>query len=256
MKRSIFAALTAFPLAGALVLAGCGERAGEAAPAQSAESEWTATPVIHQAVRDARGLRVTGVTAPRGRVVLRGGDGPAFATGSDAEGRFTLQISNQATDTLFAVESQRGEQAAPAPYDLLVAKDPAGPIVMLAEGAPSRRLDGQGVLDAIDSDGRALVASGRASPRSAVSIRAGDDVVLETVADAGGRWSAVLMPEGAGPTTVTMGERRYDYPGPGAAPTSVPGDRRAVRFDPAGQGWRAAWRLADGGWRSSWFPAR
>lgn len=256
MKRSIFAALTAFPLAGALVLTGCGERAGEAAPAQSAESEWTATPVIHQAVRDARGLRVTGVTAPRGRVVLRGGDGPAFATGSDAAGRFTLQVSNQATDTLFAVESQRGEQAAPAPYDLLVAKDPAGPIVMLAEGAPSRRLDGQDVLDAIDSDGRALLAVGRAPPRSGVTIRLGDRAALDAVADAEGRWTAVLIPEGAGPLTVSVGGRSFDYPGPGPAPSSETVGARHVRLERSGQGWRAVWRLGDGSWRSSWFPAR
>lgn len=256
MKRSIFVSLTPFALAAIFATAGCGDGADKATPAQRSESEWTTTPILRQAVRTPQGLRLTGVTSPQGRVVLRGGDGPAFATGSDAEGRFTLSISNQTADVVFAVESQRGEDAAPAPYDLLVAKDPGGPIVMLADGAPSQRLDGEGVLDAIDSDGRALVAAGRAPPRSMVTIRAGTGSGFEAAADAEGRWSAVLTPDGAGSMTVTIGARSFDYPGPGAVSAVDGVGAGGVRLEPFGQGWRAVWRLGDGSWRSSWFPAR
>lgn len=252
MKRSIFLSLTALPVAGLLALGGCDRTPDRTAPAQGAEVGWTTTPLIQKATRGPDGLQLSGVTAPGGRVVLRGGHAPAFATGSDQAGRFSLTLSTPATDTVFAVEAQRGEHAAPAPYALLVSHDPAGPVVMVADGAPSRRLDGDGVLDAVDSDGRALLATGRAPPRASVAVRAAERSV-QAVADAEGRWSAVLTPEGAGPMTVTVADRRYDYPGPGPAPAAGDGE---VRLDLAGQGRRAVWRLGPGAWRSSWFPSR
>ena len=252
MKRSICLTLAPFALAGLIAVAGCGEAPDKAGPAQGAESDWTATPLIQKATRGPEGLQVSGITAPGGRVVLRGGLAPAFATGSDQAGRFSMTLSLPPSDTVFAVESQRGEQAAPAPYVLLVSQDPAGPVVMMADGAPSRRLDGDGVLDAVDSDGRALLATGRAAPRSGVAVQAAGRP-LQAVADAEGRWSVVLAPEGAGPMTVSVGDRRYDYPGPGAAPSGADAE---VRLEPAGQGRRAVWRPGPGAWRSSWFPSR
>lgn len=252
MKRSIFLSLTPFVLAGVFAVAGCGRTPDRTVPAPGSESDWTATPTILQAMRGPKGLQLTGVTAPGGRVVLRGGNTPAVATGSDQAGRFSLTLSTPAADTVFAVESQRGEQAAPAPYALLVGHDPSGPIVMVADGAPSRRLDGDGVLDAIDSDGRALLAAGRAAPQSSVTIRAGDRTIA-AVADADGRWSAILTPEGAAPMTVSIGDRRYDYPGPGAAPAA---DKSGIGLEPVGHGRRAVWRPGAGAWRSSWFPSR
>ena len=251
MKRSIFSSLTPVAMASALIVSGCGPAPDRAAPTPGAESDWTATPLILQASRGPGGLKLTGVTAPGGRVVLRGGNTPAFATGSDEAGRFALTLSTPSADTVFAVESQRGEQAAPAPYALLVSHDPTGPIVMVAEGAPSRRLDGDGVMDAVDSDGRALLATGRAAPRSTVVIRAGDRAV-DAIADTDGRWSAVLTSDGAGPMSIVIAGRRYDYPGSGAAPAADAGE---VRLEPAGQGRRAVWRLGPGAWRSSWFPS-
>lgn len=251
MKRSIFLCLAPFAVTAVLAAAACDPAPHRTAPSLEAESEWTATPVILQAVRGAGDVKLSGLTAPGGRVVLRGGNAPAFATGSDRAGRFVMTLAAPATATVFAVDSQRGEQTAPAPYLLLVGDAPAGPIAMIADGSPSRRLDGDGVLDAIDSDGRALLATGRATPRSTLAIRAGDRA-LDVVTDATGRWSALLSSEGAGPMPVVVGGRRYDYPGAGAAPSSGPGE---VGLEPAGQGRRAAWRLGAAAWRSTWFPS-
>ena len=248
MKRSFFASLILFSVAG--LAAGCGSPTETNMPVGQEQSDWTATPVVKVVLRTAQGVRVSGSTSPQGRVVLRGGDGPAYATGSDEEGRFSMVIDRPTRDGLFVVESRRGEQVALAPYEVLIAADERGPIALVGEGTATLRLDSAGPLDAIDSDGRALLASGRAPPQSEVLVRIGERMPLPVVSNAEGRWSLNLMLDGAGPITVVVGERRYVYPGPGSPPAEG-----APVLASVGEGWQIVRSLAPGSWQSSWFPA-
>lgn len=241
MKRSICITLFA---ASAAACSSPEWREGAASAADA--SEWTTTPMVATVERSAQGVRISGLTEPQGRVVLRAADGAAYATGSDGDGRFSVVTPPLTDDTLFVVEGQRGEATAAAPFELLIVAAPAGPTALLADGAPTRRIDVAGPLDAIDSDGRALTASGRAAPGAEVRIRVEGRSALVTRSGPDGRWFAPLQAEGAAPLRLTVGDRRYDYPGPGApsAPLS----------EPAGEGWRAVRRLGDSSWQSSWLP--
>lgn len=247
MKRSFFANLILLWVAG--LVAGCSPPPASEAPVGQIQSDWTATPLVKVILRTSQGVRVSGSTSPQGRVVLRGGDGPAYATGSDEEGRFSLVIDRPVRDTLFIVESRRGEQVALAPYQVLITADERGPIALVGEGSATLRLDTAGPLDAIDSDGRALLASGRAPPQSEVIVRIGSRMAVPVVSNGEGRWSLNLMLDGAGPVEVVVGERRYTYPGPGASP----GDGGLV-FGSAGGGWQMVRSLSPASWQSSWFP--
>jgi hypothetical protein len=247
MKRPICCKLAAM-LAATLAVGACSspEQTPAAATTETV-SEWSATPSITAVTRDARRLQVSGVTEPQGRVVLRAADSRAYATGSDRNGRFALAMPWPAVDALFVVEGQRGEFAARAPYELLVPHDASGPVALLAEGAPTRRLDPAGPLDAIDSDGHALIASGRAAPRTTVEIRLDGRPAFPAPVGADGRWSAVLRTEGAGATSLSVGGRRYDYPGPGDAAQPLVAN--------TGGGWRVTRRMDAASWQSSWLPA-
>lgn len=240
MKRSICISLFA---AG---LAACSSPEWRESRATAAASEWAATPAIVSVARSAQVVRIGGVTEAEARVVLRAGDGAAYATGSDGDGRFSLNMPTPAVDTLFVVEGQRGEASVRAPYELLIGAAPSGPAALLADGAPTRRIDPSGPLDALDSDGRALAASGRAAPGAEVRLRIDGRPTIVVRAGPDGRWSAPLASSGAAPLTLTINERRYLYPGPGVA--------TAPLLEPAGEGWRAVRRLGDASWQSSWLP--
>jgi hypothetical protein len=257
MKRRIFAiGMTALSVVAIVALGSVGAcsraREGRApGPQDGAGSGWVTPPQIDSAARTASGLSVRGRAAPQGRVVLRAAGGTAYAVGADANGRFDLEVRAPVNDTLFMVETQNGQDASPAPYQMLVSRDPAGPTALLGPGAPTRRLDRAGPLDVVDSDGHALLASGRAAPGStvAVSVAGRDPVQAHVRPD--GRWSLNLTTEGAGPAEIVVAGRRYAYPGPALGSGS--GGALAVVSNP--QGWSVSWPVAPRSRQGSWFPA-
>lgn len=179
-------------------------------------------------------------------MVVRGAEGVAYATSADGQGRFVLGMGSPSVDTLFVVETQTGQDAAPAPYRLLVTRDIGGPIALLTPGGASRRLDSAGPLDVIDGDGRAILASGRSMPRSRVPFTAGGMAKVEITTGANGRWTAPL--EG-GSTTLAVGGRSYARPASQspAAPTPL-----SVVADSGGRVVR--WATPGGATQQSWFP--
>lgn len=219
-------------------------------PAQTpaaAAAAWVTTPLIQSAERSGQGLVLRGVTAPSGRVVVRAAGGLAYATGADSEGRFVLRVGALSSDALFVVETQNGQEAAPAPYRLLVTADSAGPIALLTPGGPSRRLDQTGPLDVIDSDGRALLASGRAEPGSLVSISVnGGPREIQVGAD--GRWVAAI--DGAA-SQIAVGDRLYSLPSLGKTDS---GGELAVASVSGGR--LVRWATSPKAAQSSWFPER
>ncbi len=246
MKRRIF---TGGMLALVIGAAGCSAPEGLTAPEPARSGGWVTPPMIDSVARGPTSLIVRGRAAPMGRVVLRGAGETAYAAGADDQGRVELRIQPPAVDTLFVVETRNGQDAAPAPQRLLVSRDPAGPIALLAAGAPTRRLDRDGALDVVDSDGRALLASGRAAPGTSVSVAVGGGAATEALTGDDGRWSLMLAASGGAPVDITVAGRRYRYPGPGAAPTE------GFALEAVEGGWRASRRLSPASRQSSWFPA-
>lgn len=243
MKRPIASTLSA-TLAAATVLAvaACGERAqpqAEAAP----DTGWVMPPEIDEAVSSGGELIVRGRASPLGRVVVSGAGGLAYAVGADTEGRFELRVPRPAHDTLFLVEARVGQEGFPAPYRLLIGADPQAPIALLAVGAPTQRLDGGHGLDAVDTDGRAALVSGRAAPDAEVVIEG--SVERRAKADETGRWR--LAGSGDGTTPIRVG---------GVAYAPAPGGSAPDTLERAGAGWRIAWSSPGGGRQSTWFPDR
>jgi hypothetical protein len=242
MKRPIVSTLAAALLvSGALTVSACGERARPAAETTQ-ESGWVMPPEINEVASSGRELIVRGQASPRGRVVVSGAGGLAYAVGADAEGRFELRVPRPAQDTLFLVEARMGQAGFPAPYRLLIGADPSAPIALLAIGAPTQRLDAGFGLDAVDTDGRAAFVSGRAATGAEVVIEG--SVQRTVTADGQGRWR--LAGSGDGSTPITVDGTAY-APALGAATT--PDTLRRV-----GAGWSIAWSSPGGGRQSTWFP--
>lgn len=244
MKRRNF---TGGALLLGLIGGACTAPRREAAPAAGEAGGWVAPPVIEAVERGPASLVVRGRMAPLGRMVVRGAGDVAYAAGADDRGRFELRVAAPATDALFVVETRVGQEAAPAPYRLLISRDPAGPVALLAPGAASRRLDRGGALDVVDSDGRAVLISGRAGAGDRVPVSVGDDEVIEAEAGPDGRWSLMRGAAGDRPAEIVVAGRRYLYPGPGP----IGGGLVVERVD---DGWRSSWSLSPDSRQSSWFP--
>lgn len=255
MKRAIssdFRRLGVLALAagGLAVAFGCSAPTPQTPQGSVGTSSWVTTPMIQAAERTSQGLTLRGLAAPAGRVVVRGEAGVAYATGADDQGRFTLRIGAPTADTLFVVETQNGQDAAPAPYRLLVSRDSAGPIALLTPGGPSRRLDKAGPLDVIDGDGRSMLASGRASPGAVIPV------VIDGAAPVGahtgrdGRWVQSLED---GATTLAFADRTYVRPPLARTASSSPVTITVTTAGGAG-GKLVTWATPGGSVQESWFP--
>lgn len=238
MKRSIATLAIMAILTG---ITSCGAPDGPTQSAGRPTEGWVMPPQIESARRDGDVLVLVGRADPGGRVVLRAAGGVAYAVGADATGQFQVQISKPSIDTVFDIESQQGQEAAPAPTRLLVAADPSGPIALIASGSPTGRLDPAGALDVMDADGQARLASGRARPSETVKLGVNGNEIT-TTADPQGRWTVALP---AGSSSVMLAGRTYAAP---AVQDSATGLERLAG------GWRFNWRASDGALQTSWFP--
>jgi len=239
MKRSFAVCLM---IGASLASAGCGASPDAAPRGEVANDGWVAGPRIERVARSGAFILVGGQAAPLGRVVLTGPDGVAYAAGADDAGRFDVRVPAPARDSLLAIEAQVGQVAYPAPYRLLVTANPDGPIALLAIGVPTRRIDGTGLLDAVDSDGRAGFVSGRSDPNTEVLVARGGAVAL--TADETGRWS--LATSGDTGVPVQVGSQTFVPPAMTVTSDGV--------LERAGLGWQIGWRSADGARQVTWFP--
>lgn len=212
---------------------------------EAAEGDWMATPRITSVTsQSSGGVLVRGEAAPGARVILSGGGGAVMAAGSDARGRFELHVGASALGQILTPEIQIGQATTPGPQRLFLA-DEGGPLAaLLTDGGPSLRLTQGPALDALDGDGRGLIASGRAAPGQKVVVRAGGGAA-ETVADARGRWNAVVPVVGDRAAEVDVDGRVFRYPGPSAP---------AEQVERAGGGWRTTRALSGEARQTTWFP--
>lgn len=245
MKRRI-AAMVATVVALSIVASGCADQ-GES-PARPVDdpdgSAWAQPPHVETAVRDGADVVVRGRAGPDARVVLRGPDGAAVAVAADKAGRFELRVPTGPGDIRLTPEVQIGEDAAPSPETLLLVRGGAGPLLLIAAGQPTRRLDGRGVLDAVDADGAAVILSGRTAGDPPTVTINGARVVARV--DAAGVWRATA--QGGGASTIDIDGIRFAFPGLGSQSDFIP-----VR---AGEGWRLTWPTGSGGRQTTWLPDR
>lgn len=231
---------------------GCSEPTPVASPTPSNPAgQWTAPPQITGVSVTADGLLVRGLAEPGGRVVLRGETGAGYAASSDGDGRFEIHMATPGDDLMLIPEAQVGQDSIPAPERLLILRGGRGPVALLRSGRASLRLDAAPVLGAVDSDGRVLLASGRAGTTAqGVAVSAGDGPVMNAAADDGGRWTAVLNRAGGGEVVVKVRDAAFTYPG-----DSTPADG-AFSVERAGWGWRVGWKSATGAPQTTWLPVR
>lgn len=249
MKRRIIARATVSAVLVASLsagLAGCsGADDRETQPVEAAQgSAWAQPPLIESAARDGGTVLVRGRAGADARVVLRGADGAAVAVGADSSGRFELRVPAAFGDTRLTPEIQVGEDAAPSPESLVLIRGGDGPMVLIASGEPTVRLDGRGVLDAVDSDGSAVIMSGWVSGPAPIVLV--DGVRAVVVGQSGGRWRATAP--GGAPAVIQVGGERFVFPGFGTQSDFTP-----MR---AGQGWRFTWPTGPSGRQTTWLPDR
>ncbi len=241
--------IVAVALAGLmLVTTGCGGDRKAGAASNPTTEGWVTAPVIDSVARTAGSLLLRGHARPGSRIVVRGEDGTAFAVGAGDDGRFDIRMRPPQTDVFYVIEVQTGQDAVPSPFRLLVPGDPGGPIALIAAGSPTRRLDPGAGLDVVDSDGRSRIASGRAAPRTTISVEVDGRSPLTTTTDKEGRWSVGLDGRSDGPVTISVAGQSYVYPG------VEPPDGETGRLVVAGQGRAVRWSLSETAQQTSWFP--
>ena len=242
MKRLLCALILPIILA-----SGCGERGTAPLTRAVRQSDWAAPPTIVSAHQGRDGIVLLGKAAPEARVVLRGANGETFGVSADAEGAFEITVPRPPQDWLLRPEVQHGQEATSGPDRLLIPNDPTAPVVVLSPGAATRRLTGAGPLSAIDSDGRAMLASGLANGQGEVSVSVDGRSPVRTRPDSDGRWTLEIPLVGAG--AIRVDSHEYSFPGMATPNSDSP---LMARLD---GGWRVIWRLDDGAAQTVWLPA-
>lgn len=229
----------------ALAVAACSQgRADPTEQAQEAGSAWRSPPHVEAVRASGADISVSGQAAPGARVALRGAEGVVFAASADDSGRFDIRMPAPANPVLLTPEVQTGQEASPAPEQLLILAGGRGPIAALTPGGPSRRLDARQPLGAVDWDGRMLALSGSVETGVPVRLVIDGRPAIEATGDKAGRWAAVAGGR-PGPADISVNGRRYAYPGAdpaGAAPTR------------AGEGWLIRQPLGEAGFQTTWLP--
>ncbi|QBX38037.1 hypothetical protein E4M02_06310 [Brevundimonas sp. S30B] len=231
------------PVLAAAVLCGCSPEPSQERLVETGQGDaWLQPPAVEQVARTPSGLSVSGVTGPGARVVLRGGEGQAFAATAAPSGRFDIRLNAGEGDLILTPEVQHGQARAISPDRLVILS--SGTTALLRVGDATRRLDEvRGELDAVDWDGRLMVLSGRVQPggQAAVSLDGAAPTMLPS--DAEGRWSL-------GATTareVRVDKRAYRVP-------LMAGDAPGV--ERSGDGWIVRWSPPGGGRQAVWLPDR
>lgn len=247
MKRPIAVLVSVAALA--VVAGGCSDRGADpAGPSTRASDGWIRPPAIRSVERRGAVLVFHGRAEPNARVVLRSDAGAAYAAAADADGTFDIRMTAAAGDQLLQPETQVGQDAVLSPERLLIVAGGHGPIALVRAGGPTRRLDRAPALGAVDSDGRAMLASGMAPQgRAPAVVRVGDGEQARPVVGADGRWTALLGSSPGGAATVAVGAQSFAWPGVAARASGLSVER-------AGAGWRVGWPGPAGAWQTTWLP--
>lgn len=208
-----------------------------------------AVPQIETVELSGRQAVITGSAAASARVLLRGDEGETYAVVVDDRGHFDLSITLPDDSVVLTPEVQQGQDTVKGPQRLVILPD-AGLAVIQTDGGGSQRLTPAPLLDAIDSDGQAIVASGRGRPGDVVRILVPGR--YETTVKVGDdrRWSTGLAGMQDQGFTLVVNDRTFAYPGAEAGL-----DKEKVnRIEEVEGGWRLTRRLGRQAFMTSWFP--
>lgn len=238
----------------AVLLAACGPDAPNHAKTpekvDSAEAGYIAPPSLERVQRSAGGVTLSGRGAPEADVRLRSPTGEVVTGKTDAEGRWSLDVPNEAGVRLFGLSTTREGRTVQAEGYVMVAE--GGDVALLRAGAGARRLAGGSSSPRIlaidfDREGGAVV-SGVAAPEAGLNVRVDRVTRGGGRADEGGHFFISLD------QPLTPGAHDIQVAGEGgetaltvniAAPAPlVSGPVRAER---APQGWRVDWMTPGGG---------
>ena len=208
--RQVKYAVTALAVAGTM-LSGCGPNGSEQSFERAAVSSWQQPPSVGAVSWLGQMATISGLVSPSARVVFAGERGEAYAVSADAGGNFTLVIDVPNEGLLLRPRIQIGAGTIEGQGALFLASGdrPVAAILFAGEGA--YRLDGGGLLDAVDADGEALILSGRAEKgRDTTLVVNGQNVTVDANSD--GRW-AVVAPDNGAPIDIVLDGVGYRFPG-------------------------------------------
>ncbi|WP_409020751.1 hypothetical protein [Brevundimonas vesicularis] len=247
MNRRIFAA--AVTALGCIFLAGCDSQEERASGPKRQDDGWTTAPRVETVLLKSSAATISGIATPDARVLLRGDEGEAYAVAADDRGRFVVTISLTDSHVMLTPEILQGQNTVRGPEHLLILTEP-GLAVMQTEGGSSRRLTPGPLLDAIDGDGQALIASGRARPQETVRVSVPGRYETAIRVGDNGRWVASLAGIADEAVTVMVNNQAFAYPGPAGGLDG----KSSFRLEASGGGWLLTRRLGAEAMLTSWFP--
>jgi len=208
--RQVKYAVASFAVVAAM-LSGCGRSDPQKSLEHSAVNGWQQPPSVISVSWRGQMASVSGMASPAARVIFAGERGEAYAVSADADGNFVLVINVPEAGLLLRPRAQVGTGAVEGQGALFLASgmQPVAAILFAGEGA--YRLDGGGLLDAVDADGEALILSGRSEKgRDTTLVVDGQNVTVNANED--GRW-AVVAPDNRAPVEIVLNGVGYRFPG-------------------------------------------
>lgn len=213
MKRSVLAkTLTCAAIFSLAVLTGCGREEPRPSETASNASEWQRPPSIAEARWSDGKVVLVGEAEPNSRVVFAEAGGSVHAGNADPEGRFDISLYVPASGLWLKPRSQIGQTFVDGLGEVYLLPNPGPLAITLVNGEASQRVGGSGPLDTVDTDGAVLIFSGRSKGSANVRVDIDGDT-YSTRPDATGRW--VLVTNGAGPISINIEGRHYEFPGAG-----------------------------------------
>lgn len=244
MKRSLhFKAVAMIGAVMVLPLTACGSGSAERKPQDAETTSWPQPPSVTEVVWNGNLAGVSGVAAPSARVVFSGEAGEAYAVTADDEGQFLLWIEVPQGGLMLHPRIQIGQTGVEGQGVMFLASHPKPVVAILFAGEGAYRLDGNRPLDAVDSDGEAMIVTGRFAPGHRTHILVGGQSIPVT-ANEDGRW-AVVTTTGPGPVDMVLDGVPYRFAGTGSASD-------VVSHTESGWTIRREWR--EGAVQTTWLP--
>lgn len=227
-----------------LPLVACGQGSTERKPQGSEASDWPQPPSVSEVVWRGNLAGVSGVAAPSARVVFGGEGGEAYAVTADAQGQFMLWIEVPEGGLLLYPRVQVGQVGVEGQGVMFLARQPEPVAAILFAGEGAYRLGHNGALDAVDTDGEALIVSGHLTSERPVSLLVNGQSI-PVIANDDGRW-AVVANSGSGSVSIAVDGKPYRF-------TDLP-DGPAVRVYTE-SGWFIRRDLGGEAVQTTWLPA-
>ena len=234
----LFSSVICLPL-----MSGC-ERAALPLDTEAGTNEkWQRPPVLETATWQGSNIVVSGVAEPFSRVVLAEASGHVFASSSDSQGRFQIDLTVPAEGIYLKPRLQLGQEFVDG-QGLVFLRPGQDPLaVSLRDGEASYRLSHLGALDAVDSDGSMVIISGHAQTTAVPKLRV-DGQAMTIELDALGHWAVAVQHTG-GPLQIQLNEEAFTYPGVGRPESGV---------EFVSGGWRISRKIGDKAVQSTWLP--